>query len=137
MTVNRTQGLVNGFFALVWVCLVVIVGAAPEIFDQPLNLPSGNHLLGDAAFVLAVSVFIVVLSVGVIRCWRWAFWLIMIAFPAGVLRVPSTVPELSGVLPADSPSWYVVLQGCLGLIQFVPGLAMLLGLRRAGVWGSV
>ena len=40
MTVNRTQALVLGFFLVVWVSLLVILVAAPEVFDQALRLPT-------------------------------------------------------------------------------------------------
>jgi hypothetical protein len=37
--VNRTQGLVLGFFLVVWVSLLAILMAAPEVYDQALSLP--------------------------------------------------------------------------------------------------
>ena len=43
---------------------------------------------------------------------------------------------LSGVLPADGPTWYALYQASLGLVQFVIALAMLAGYRRAGAWGA-
>ncbi len=54
---------------------------------------------------------------------------------AGVLRVPASALELAGVLPASGPVWYVLVQAAIGLVQFAIGLAMLSGLRSAGVWG--
>jgi hypothetical protein len=62
--------------------------------------------------------------------------LILIAFLAGVLRVPVAILQLSGILAADAPRWYVTFQGLLGVLQFAIGLAMLTGYRRAGVWGA-
>jgi hypothetical protein len=53
-----------------------------------------------------------------------------------VLRVPVAVLQLTGVLAADVPAWYVAFQGVIGLAQVAIGLAMLAGYRRAGVWGS-
>jgi hypothetical protein len=78
----------------------------------------------------------VVLSVGVLRRWRWIFWLILVAFLAGVLRVPVAVLQLTGVLSASAPAWYVVFQGLIGVAQLAIGLAMLAGYRRSGVWGA-
>jgi len=63
------------------------------------------------------------------------FWLIAVAFVFGVLRIPASVLALEGVLPADGPSWYVVYQGFLGLLQFAIALLMLVGYRRARTWG--
>jgi hypothetical protein len=36
----------------------------------------------------------------------------------------------------DGPAWYVILQGVIGVVQVLIGLAMILGYRRSGVWGS-
>ena len=58
------------------------------------------------------------------------------AFFAGVLRVPVAVLQLTGVLAADVPAWYVIFQGVIGLVQVAISLAMLAGYRRSGVWGS-
>jgi hypothetical protein len=46
------------------------------------------------------------------------------------------VLQLTGVLAADVPTWYVIFQGVIGLAQVAIGLAMLAGYRHAGVWGS-
>ena len=43
--VNRTQALVLGFFLMALVSLVVILVAAPEVYDQALRL----HGAGGAA----------------------------------------------------------------------------------------
>lgn len=137
MMVNRTQKLVLGFFALAWAGLVGILAAAPEVYKQALKLPDGGgHGLAEVAFLAALSAFIGLLVIGVLRRWRWAFWLIVVAFLFGVLRVPASVLELAGALPAAGPDWYVVFQAFLGALQFAIGVLMLLGYRRAGVWGA-
>ena len=68
------------------------------------------------------------------RRWRWALWLILVAFLAGVLRVPVAILQLTGALPADASTWYVAFQGLIGLAQLAIGLAMLADYRRSGVW---
>ncbi len=134
--VNRTQALVLGFFLMVLASLVVILAVAPEVYEQALRLPPSWPRWAALAFLAALTVFIALLSVGVLRRWRWMFWLILIAFLAGVLRVPVAILQLTGVLVADGPAWYVVFQGLLGVLQVVIGLAMVAGYRRAGVWGA-
>jgi hypothetical protein len=134
--VNRTQALVLGFFLLLWASLVAILAAAPAVYDQALRLPPGEHRSAELAFLAALSAFIALLAIGVLRRWRWTFWLIMVAFLFGVLRVPASLLELTGMLPAAGPTWYVLLQALIGLLQFAIGLAMLVGYRRAGVWGQ-
>ena len=71
-----------------------------------------------------------------VRRWRWAFWLILVAFLFGVLRVPVAVLQLTGALASNVPAWYVVFQGLLGVVQFGIGLVMAVGYRRAGAWGA-
>jgi hypothetical protein len=115
---------------------VVILVAAPEVYDRVL--PGGDGGPWVLAFLAAISVFLLLLSVGVVRRWRWTFWLILVAFVlGGLLRVPASVLQLVGVLPAQGPAWYALLQALRGLMQFAIGLAMLAGYRRAGVWGSL
>jgi hypothetical protein len=40
------------------------------------------------------------------------------------------------VLPADEPTWYVLYQALLGLLQSAIALFMMAGYRRAGTWGA-
>ena len=133
--VNRTQALVLGFFGVALVSLLVLLVAAPEVYDQALRLPDSSGV-AEVAFLAVLTGFLGLLTVGVLRRWRWIFWLVLVAFLAGVLRVPVAVLQLTGVLPADVPAWYVTFQGVIGLAQLAIGLAMLAGYRRAGVWGS-
>jgi len=130
------QSLVLGFFAVAWISLVTILVVEPKTYDSALNLPAGRHLLAELAFLGALSAFIVLLVVGVLRRWRWTFWLILVAFLFGVLRVPASILELTGVLPRAGPTWYVLFQALLGLVQITIGSLMLAGHRRAGLWGS-
>lgn len=133
MTINRTQALVLGFFILVWASLVVLFAVAPEVYYRALKLSSAG---AGILFLIGISAFIALLGIGVLRRWRWMFWLITVAFLFGVLRIPASVLTLKGVLPADGPTWYVLYQGFLGLVQFAIALFMLVGYRRAGTWGA-
>ena len=85
---------------------------------------------------MALSALIATLVVGVIRRWRWAFWLILVAFLFGVLRLPASTLQFVGLIPATGPTWYEVLQGAIGVVQFLIALAMFAGYRKAGVWGG-
>ena len=136
MIVNRTQALVLGFFLTVMAGLIVIRAAAPEVYDQALRLPPTWPRWAGTAFLLGLAAFIVLLAVGVLQRWRWTFWLILVAFLAGAVRVPVAILHLVDALPTDVPSWYVVLQALIGLVQLAIGLAMLVGYRRSGVWGA-
>ena len=133
--VNRTQALVLGFFVVALVSLLVILVAAPDVYDQALRLPDRSGV-AEVAVLAGLTAFLGLLTVGVLRRWRWTFWLILVAFLAGVLRVPVAILQLTGGLAADVPAWYVTVQGVIGLAQVAIGLAMLAGYRRAGVWGA-
>jgi hypothetical protein len=133
---NRTQRLVLGFFVAVWLALLAILFADPQIYDSTLNLgPDGNRL-ADLALLIAVSLLIAILAAGILRRWRWVFWLILLAFLAGIVRVIASALELAGTVPAAGPTWYVEVQAVIGAAQFGIALAMIAGYRKAGVWGA-
>jgi hypothetical protein len=133
---NRTQRLVLGFFAAVWLALLAILYADPQIYDSTLNLgPHGNRL-ADLALLIAISSLIAILAVGILRRWRWVYWLVLLAFLAGIVRVIASALELVGAVPAAGPKWYVEAQAMIGVAQFGIALAMIAGYRKAGVWGA-
>jgi len=126
--------MVLGFFAVVLAIVVGMLALAPDLYDEALRLPADVRL-AELGFLAALSAFIGVLAVGEVRRWRWTFWLILVAFLFGVLRVPVAVLQLTGVVRASTPAWYVMLQGLIGVAQFAIALAMLASYRRSGVWG--
>jgi hypothetical protein len=133
--INRTQLLVLGFLAFAWVALVVILRIQPEIFARRMNLAQADAVAAEVALLGGVSVLVSIISVGVVRRWRWVFWLMLVVFLSGALRILATVLELSGVVPTADPPWYAAFQGLLGGVQLVLGLLMVADYRRAGVWG--
>jgi hypothetical protein len=113
--------------------------AARPVFDQVLDQAvrrPGDQRPAELGAVLALTALFALLSAGIVRGWRWTFWLILVVFLAGILRVPSAALELAGKAPAQGPPWYVVLTAVVGLIQFSIALAMLVGYRRSGLWGE-
>lgn len=136
---NRTKVLALALFAVYWIIIVVILLAARAFYDS--QLPQGvkslaTPRLAEVGTLLALTALFAVLSTGVIRSWRWTFWLILIVFLAGIVRVPAAALQLAGIAPMQGPAWYVVFQAGVGLIQFGIALAMLAGYRKAGVWGA-
>jgi hypothetical protein len=65
-----------------------------------------------------------------------AFWLILVACFAGLLRVPAAALELTDHVSTGDPTWYVVVQAVVGVIQFLIATAMFIGYRRSGAWGE-
>lgn len=136
---NRIKALVLALFAVYWVIVVVILVAARAVYDRLLTQAlqfSGNPQPEEIGTLLALTVLLAVLSTGVIRGWRWTFWLILVVFLIGIVRVPVSALQLAGFMSRPDPAWYVVLQALVGLIQFLIALAMLTGYRKAGVWGA-
>jgi hypothetical protein len=133
---NRTQLLVLGFFVLVWIALVAILVLSPDVYGQALRLAPGDIRTIEVGFLVALSALIALLVIGVVRRWRWAFWLILVAFVFGILRVPASAIQLAGMMPSTGPTWYEALQGAIGVVQFLIALAMFSGYRKAGVWGE-
>jgi hypothetical protein len=135
--INRTQALVLGFVAVSVAVLVLILLVAPELYDAqlaPIGL-AGNEEL-RIGFFLAIAALIAILAAGTLKRWRWAFWLILIAFAAGVVRAPVFGLQLIGLIPLDVPLWYAALQAAIGLAQLGIALAMWAGYRRGGPWGE-
>ena len=136
---NHTKALVLALFAAYWVTVVVILVAARAVYDdllaQAMKL-SGDPRPAEIGTLLALTALLALLSAAVIRGWRWTFWLILIAFLAGILHVPASALQLAGIVPSQDPAWYVVLQAIVGLIQFVVALVMLAGYRKTGAWGA-
>jgi hypothetical protein len=133
---NRTQVLVVGFFALVWIALVAVLVLSPEVYTETLPKFGKDGLAIEASFLVVLSALIAVLVLGVLSRWRWTFWLVLIAFFLGVLRVPASALQIAGMIPASGPTWYEALQGVIGVGQFLIAIAMFAGYRRAGVWGE-
>jgi hypothetical protein len=134
--VNRVQGLVIGFLALAVIGFIAILALAPDVYSETLKIRPNSSRLPELAFLLALTSVLVLLSVGTMRKWRWTFWLILVAFLAGILRLPASVLQITGVLPATGPVWYTLLQAGIGVVQFLIGLAMIGGYRRSGPWGA-
>jgi quinol-cytochrome oxidoreductase complex cytochrome b subunit len=116
--------------------LVAILVLSPEVYTKNLRMVGGESLALEASFLIALSALIALLVVGVFRRWRWTFWLVLIAFLFGVLRLPAFALQLAGMMPASGATWYEALQGVIGVVQFLIAIAMVAGYRKAGVWGE-
>jgi len=134
-SINRIKAVVLALFALYWLAVVLILVADSAILDQVGGLPI-HGLPADIGAVLVLTALLALLSAGVVRGWRWTFWLILIVFLLGIRTVPVAVLELTGRLPQQGPTWYVLFTVLVGLAQLGVGVTMLAGWRRSGVWGD-
>jgi hypothetical protein len=134
---KRTKAVVLAMFTFYWIFVVVLLAVARDVYDglllQALRV-SGDLRPAELGTLLALSVLLAVLALGVIRSWRWTFWLILLVFLAGIVRLPASAAQLVGLVPRQGPAWYVALQTVIGLTQFGIALAMLSGYRKTGVW---
>jgi hypothetical protein len=133
--ITRTKAFVLALFALYWLAVVLILVADRPALDQVVGL-SIHGSSADIAAVLILTLLLALLSAGVVRGWRWTFWLILIVFVLGVRTVPVAVLELTGRLPQQGPTWYVLFTVVVGVAQFGIGMGMLAGWRKSGVWAD-
>src|SRR5205814_1680151 len=80
LLINRSQGVVLGFFVFVVLALVGILVFDPSVYASALPIASGGAIFVEIAFLTALIAFIAFVGVGVVRRWRWMFWLIVVAF---------------------------------------------------------
>jgi len=116
--------------------LAVILALSQAVREVTLRRMPVSGTPATLAFLAALLAFLAVLGVGVVRRWRWLFWLLLLAFAVGLVRVPLAVLQLSGQLAPEGPGWYVVLQGIIGVVQSGLAYVMFAGYRRAGPWGA-
>src|SRR5215471_12930152 len=121
---NGTKVLVLTFFAAYWVMVVAMLLAARPLYDQILSL-SGDRAQVEIPALVVLTALFGTLSIGVIRGWRWTFWLILIVFTVGLLRALYSAMQLTGIVPRQGPVWYVVLPAPIGLVQFCIAVVML------------
>ncbi len=80
-------------------------------------------------------IFITVLIIGVLRHWRWLFWLLLVANSFSILQVPATILQLTGVMPDPYPAWYSLYRMGIALIQVGIAIWMIRIYYQYGVWG--
>ena len=107
-----------------------------------------EHLLADGAgtaslsrpaappFLAAILVFVAVLAVGVLRRWRWVFWLVMVAFGMSIFAIPSIALQTAGVISPAIPLWYGLLRMLASALELPIAVWMFRLYRQSGVWGE-
>ena len=133
-SMNRVKTLVLAFFAAYWVIVMALLLGARPLYDEILQL-SGNQARAEIPSFVVLTALFGILSTGVIRGWRWTFWLILVVFMAGLLRAVYAVLQVARVVPPRVPAWYVVLPGLIGLVQFGIAVVMLAAYRKTDGWG--
>ena len=112
--------------------------AAPSIYTKVLLLESttdDRYPLPATLFLVALLIFITVLIIGVLRHWRWLFWLLLVANSFSILEVPATILQLNGVIPDPYPVWYSLYRMGIAVIQVGIAIWMIRIYFQYGVWG--
>lgn len=88
--VSLEMGMI-AFFLLAALSLLVVYLTDPAIYAQSLALtssPADRYPVPVTLFLVGVLVLITLLILGVVRHWRWVFWLMLVAFAASALQIP-------------------------------------------------
>jgi hypothetical protein len=135
---NPIKALVLALFAVYWIAVVLILVAARAFYDSllPSTLQRWGTRPAELYTLLVLTALFALLATSILRGWRWTFWLILVVFLLGIVRVPAAALQFAGIVSRQGPAWYVVFQAVVGLIQFGIALAMLAGFRKSGIWGA-
>ena len=138
LTVQRLSAVIIAFFVLAALSALAVYLADPTIYTKVLMLESttaDRYPLPGTLFLMALLIFITVLIVGVLRHWRWLFWLLLVANSFSILEVPATILQLNGVIPNPYPAWYSLYRMGVAVIQVGIAIWMIRILYQYGVWG--
>ncbi len=83
--------------------------ADPARYAQSLSLassPAERYPVPVTLFLVGILAVIALLILGVVRHWRWVFWLMLVAFASSALQIPVTLLQITDVLPTADPLWY-------------------------------
>src|SRR2546428_13185898 len=133
--VRRLERILIAFFLMAALFVLVVYFADPSIYTNTLTLSTTDRYpLPATLFLVALLVFIAILIVGVVRHWRWLFWLLLVAFGFMILEIPATILQLTGVIPSLFPIWYSLCRMGVSMIAVVIAVWMGQIYRHYGVW---
>jgi hypothetical protein len=138
LAVQRLSAAIIAFFVLAALSALVVYIADPTIYSKVLMLESttsDRYPLPATLFLVVLLIFITVLIVGVLRHWRWLFWLLLIANSFSILEVPATILQLTGVIPDPYPVLYSLYRMSIAVIQVGIAIWMVRIYYQYGVWG--
>jgi hypothetical protein len=136
---KRLERVLVAFFVGCVLFVIVLYAVVPSIYVTALMLtpsPAERYPLPLTLFLVALLAFIAFIIVGVVRHWRWLFWLLLIAFGFSILAIPATILQLTGTIPDSYPAWYSLSRLGIALLEFALAVWMFQIYRRYGVWAS-
>lgn len=133
----RLEMAISTFFILAALSLLVVYLADPALYARALSLtssPTDRYPVPVTLSLVGVLLLVTLLRVGVVRHWRWLFWLLLIAFTGSVIQIPLTGLQLLGVVPHPDPVWYTLFRGGAECIELGFAFWMIQTYRHQGVW---
>jgi hypothetical protein len=134
---GRLEMAMIAFFTFAALSLLVVYLADPAIYAHSLSLassPADRYPVPVTLFLIGILAVIALLILGVVRHWRWLFWLILAAFAASALQIPITLMQITGVLPTADPLWYDLFRMCVAMVELALAVWMIRIYRHEGVW---
>jgi hypothetical protein len=128
---------VIAFFILAALSLLVVYVADPAIYAQSLALtssPTDRYPVPVTLFLVGILTMIALLILGVVRHWRWVFWLMLVAFASSALQIPVTLLQIADVLPSSDPLWYSLFRIGGAVVELALAVWMIHIYRHEGVW---
>ena len=135
----RLERTVIAFFILAAISLLVVYVTSPSIYAQSLSLtssPANRYPVPVTLFLVGILAVIALLILGVVRHWRWVFWLMLIAFAGSALHIPITLLQMTGVLPSADPLWYGLFRTGVTVVELALAVWMIHIYRHEGVWAK-
>jgi cell division protein FtsW (lipid II flippase) len=133
----RLERAMIAFFVLAALSLLVVYVADPAIYAQSLSLassPADRYPVPVTLFLVGILAMIALLILGVMRHWRWVFWLMLVAFAGSALHIPVTLVQIAGVLPTADPLWYDLFRMGVAVVELALAVWMIHIYRHQGVW---
>jgi len=137
-TIFRLGIVLIAFFVLAAFSIIIVYFVDPSIYAKVLKLEpaaTDTYPFASTFFLVAILIFIAILIFGVIKHWRWLFWLLLIANSFSILEVPATILQLTGVVPEVYPTWYSIYRMGIAVIQVGIAIWMIRIYFQYGVWG--
>ena len=125
------------FFILAALSLLVVYVADPAIYAHSLahtSSPTDRYPVPVTLFLIGILTMIALLILGVVRHWRWVFWLVLVAFAGSALHIPVTLLQITDVLPSSGPLWYGLFRMGVAVVELALAIWMIYIYRREGVW---
>lgn len=131
--------------------MLVIAWIVSLLASASLYRNVGFGVLGGVVFQLAVTAAFGCLAIGVLQRWRWMFFMLLVLYllqglsvlslPAGIsnlrmMQEPGTSDPVFADYVEGQIKTMILVAVAVSLPAFLTGIAMVVGLRKSGVWGE-